>query len=96
MTADRADRLARLVEQMGADLTLSPTTRHARLQRVEDHWRRELSGCSLSAVSRELRRRRTRAGVADGLPPADLARAAAVAGSVAGDPTTAHRMAGGA
>jgi hypothetical protein len=71
MTADRADRLARLVEQMGADLTLSPTTRHARLQRVEDAWRRELSGCSLTAVSRELRRRRTRAGEVDGMSVPD-------------------------
>jgi hypothetical protein len=63
--ADRANRLAQVVERLGADLTLSQTTRDARLRRVEDALLRERSERSLTAASRELRRWRDEA-VADG------------------------------
>ena len=58
MTADRAARLARVVERMGADVRLRAPTREGRLRRVEDAWIRDRSERSSSAARRELGRRR--------------------------------------
>jgi hypothetical protein len=57
---DPAIRLARVIERMGANLTLSATGREERLERVQDAWLRDLSPRSLTAASRELRRQRAR------------------------------------
>jgi hypothetical protein len=73
VTADRATRLARVVERMGADVRLHAPSREGRLRRVEDAWLRDRSERSSSAAAGELRRRRTAvetAGAAPALDPA--------------------------
>jgi len=81
---DRATRLARVTERMGADPALSRAARESRLRRVQDAWLRDLSRSALAAASRELRLERARidgaerlsgprsldADVSDGIRPA--------------------------
>jgi hypothetical protein len=58
VNADRAVRLARVVEAMGGDLSLRVASRGARLRRVEDAWLRDISRRSLTAAARELAKAR--------------------------------------
>jgi len=74
VTADRAIRLAGVVERMGADVCLRAPTREGRRQRVEDAWLRERSEQALSAAARELRGRPTAVETAGAAPALDPAR----------------------
>jgi hypothetical protein len=55
MEIERAVRLARVVERMGADVALNAGGAE-RLQRIEAARRRDLSDGALAAAARELRR----------------------------------------
>jgi hypothetical protein len=57
---DRATRLARVTERMGAELTLSRVTRESRLRRVQEAWLHDLSRRALAAACREMRLERSR------------------------------------
>jgi hypothetical protein len=57
---DRATRVARVTERIGADLVLNPATSQVCLQRVQEGGLRDLSRSSLAATSRELRLERAR------------------------------------
>jgi hypothetical protein len=68
MEIDRAVRLARVVERMGADVALKGRDAD-RLQRIDAALRRDLSGDAVAAAARELRRAGRYASDAAGTPP---------------------------
>jgi hypothetical protein len=68
MEIERAVRLARVVERMGADVALNARGAE-RLQRIEAARRRDLSDGALAAAARELRRASRYTNAAAGTAP---------------------------